>query len=78
MMRTHESSIGRCCRLVLSVGVLLVLSAGAARAEEASGQKTFAKPDEAMRALVAAARKDDSAAMLCHPRPEFGAGAVLG
>ena len=44
------------------MGVLLVLAAGAARAEEASGQKTFAKPDEAMRALVAAARKDDSAA----------------
>jgi hypothetical protein len=43
--------------------VLLVLAAGAARAEEASGQKTFAKPDEAMRALLAAARKDDSAAM---------------
>jgi hypothetical protein len=63
MMRTHESSIGRCCRLGLSVGVLLVLSAGAARAEEASGQKTFAKPDEAVRALVAAAKKDDSAAM---------------
>jgi hypothetical protein len=63
MMRVHESSIGRCGRLVLSIGVLLLLSAGAARAEEASGQKTFAKPEEAMRALVAAAKKDDSAAM---------------
>jgi hypothetical protein len=63
MMRAHESSIGHCCRLVLSMGVLVMLSASAARAEEASGQKTFAKPDEAMRALVAAARKDDSAAM---------------
>jgi DUF2950 family protein len=64
MMRVHESSIGRCGRLVLSIGVLLLLSAGAARTEEASGQKTFAKPEEAMRALVAAAKKDDSAAML--------------
>ena len=64
MMRVHESSIRRCCGLVLSIGVLLLLSAGAARAEEASGQKTFAKPEEAMRALVAAAKKDDSAAML--------------
>ena len=64
MMRAHESSIGRCCRLVLSMGVLWILSAGVVRAEEASGQKTFAKPDEALRALVAAARKDDSAAML--------------
>jgi Protein of unknown function (DUF2950) len=63
MMRVHESSIGRCGRLVLSIGVLLLLSAGAARAEEASGQKTFAKPEEAMRALVAAAKKDDSAAI---------------
>jgi len=64
MMRVHESSTCRCCRLVLSMGVLWILSAGVVRAEEASGQKTFAKPDEALRALVAAARKDDSAAML--------------
>jgi hypothetical protein len=63
MMGAHESSIGRCCRLVLSMGMLFLLSAGAARAEEASGQKTFAKPEEAVRALVAAAKKDDSTAM---------------
>src|SRR5262249_53408287 len=70
MMRVHDSSTGRCCRLVLSMGVLWMLSAGAVRAEEASGQKTFAKPDEAIRALVAAAKKDDSGAMLAILGPD--------
>ena len=70
MMRVHESSTGRCRRLVLSMGVLWMLSAGAARAEEASGQKTFAKPEEAIRALVAAAKKDDSADMIAILGPD--------
>src|SRR5262249_49753266 len=70
MMRVHESSTGRCCRLVLSMGVLWMLSADAVRAEEASGPKTFAQPEEAIPALGAAAKKDDAADMIAILGPD--------
>jgi hypothetical protein len=61
-MQRHIVGIMRC--VSLTVGLVALAPLHAMAAADVTAQKKFASPAEAMRALVAAARKDDQAALL--------------
>jgi hypothetical protein len=66
-MQAHTWSTGALARRSLAVVALATLPAVAA---DAPAQKRFAQPEEAFRALVTAARRDDKAALIAILGPE--------